>query len=229
MSSLAQAAFLAWKDYWHERLLSICSVLSLAATLTPLLVLLGVHYGIITALTNKLLQDPRTLEVTPVGSGKYSPAWFAELREHSGVAFAVPQTRSIAATMILRSGSGPEARQVNTSLIATAEGDPLLSRFGLRAPGFPDVPIAHGGPEADGGEAARVHRLHRIDADQALLWPRQSLDAALAAQHVERFHLDGQVGGDRFVVVPRDRRVPAPHGDGQPVPHPGGPARDSGA
>ena len=156
MSSLAQAAFLAWKDYWHERLLSICSVLSLAATLTPLLVLLGVHYGIITALTDKLLQDPRTLEVTPVGSGKYAPSWFAELREQPGVAFVVPQTRSIAATMTLRNGSGPDARQVNTSLVATAGGDPLLSRFGVQAPDFPDVSIASGKPEAgvDGAETA---------------------------------------------------------------------------
>lgn len=147
MSVLAQAAFLAWKDYWHERLLSLCSVLSLAATLTPLLVLLGVHYGIITALTDKLLQDPRTLEVTPVGSGKYAPSWFVELREHPGVAFVVPQTRSIAATITLRNGSGSEARQVNTSLIATAEGDPLLSRFGVQTPGFPSVPVASGGAE----------------------------------------------------------------------------------
>jgi putative ABC transport system permease protein len=151
VSSLSQAAFLAWKDYWHERLLSACSVLSLAATLTPLLVLLGVHYGIITALTDKLLQDPRTLEVSPVGSGKYAPSWFTELREHPGVAFVVPQTRSIAATITLRSGAGADARQLNTSLIATASGDPLLSRFGVQAPGFPDSFIPSGGSEKDSG------------------------------------------------------------------------------
>ena len=122
-SALPQAAFLAWKDYWHEKLLSACSILGLAATLTPLLVLLGVHYGIITALTQRLLQDPRTLEVTPVGSGKYAPDWFAAVRRQPGVAFVVPQTRSIAATITLRNGQDAAAPQAVTSLTATAPGD----------------------------------------------------------------------------------------------------------
>lgn len=139
-TSLLQALFLAASDYWHERLLSACAILGLAAILAPLLVLLGVHHGIISAMTERLLNDPRTLEITPVGSGKYGPEWFAELRALPGVAFVVPQTRSIAATINLSplrpdgrqaaaSGGSVVARQVVTPLTASAQGDPLLLRW----------------------------------------------------------------------------------------------------
>ena len=70
MHAMMQSCLLALRDYWHERLLSACAILGLAAVLAPLLVLLGVHHGIITAMTDRLKNDPRTLEITPVGSGK---------------------------------------------------------------------------------------------------------------------------------------------------------------
>ena len=130
MSSLIHAFRLAMSDYWHERLLSACSVLGLAAVLTPLMVLLGVHHGLIAAMTDRLLSDPHTLEITPVGSGKYGPEWFRELSALPGVAFVVPQTRSIAATMNLRKFGEQSLRQVVTPLTATDAGDPLLAHWG---------------------------------------------------------------------------------------------------
>ena len=129
MSSLIHAFRLAMSDYWHERLLSACSVLGLAAVLAPLMVLLGVHHGLIAAMTERLLNDPRTLEVTPVGSGKYGSDWFRELAALPGMAFVVPQTRSIAATMTLRKPGDLSMRQVVTPLTATDENDPLLLRW----------------------------------------------------------------------------------------------------
>ena len=130
MSSLTHAFRLAMSDYWHERLLSACAVLGLAAVLAPLMVLLGVHHGLIAAMTERLLRDPRTLEITPVGSGKYGPDWFKELAALPGVAFVVPQTRSIAATMTLRRPGDQSLRQVVAPLTASGEKDPLLLRWG---------------------------------------------------------------------------------------------------
>ncbi|MFT3957653.1 MAG: hypothetical protein QM665_00805 [Desulfovibrio sp.] len=71
---------LACKDYWHEFLLSACAVLGLAAVLTPLLVLYGVKFGVVQTLTERLRNDPRNLEISPVISGRYtrrttSPDW----------------------------------------------------------------------------------------------------------------------------------------------------------
>ncbi len=129
MKSLLHSLRLAMSDYWHERLLSACSVLGLAAVLAPLMVLMGVQHGIIAAMTERLLNDPRTLEIIPVGSGKYGPEWFGELESLPGVAFVVPQTRSIAATMSLRKPGEQSLSQVVTPLTATGGNDPLLLRW----------------------------------------------------------------------------------------------------
>ncbi|MTJ92673.1 MAG: FtsX-like permease family protein [Desulfovibrio sp.] len=141
---------LAGKDYWHEFLLSACAVLGLAAVLTPLMVLYGVKFGVVQTLTERLRNDPRNLEISPVVSGRYTPEYLAQLAAHPDVAFVLPRTRSIAATMDL---SVNEARpETNTeangrillvaSLEPTAAGDPLLLRFGAAAPLMPQNPAA---------------------------------------------------------------------------------------
>lgn len=122
-------------DYRHEALLSACSVLGLAAVLAPLMVLLGVHHGIISAMTERLLGDPRTLEVTPVGSGKYGPDWIREVAALPETAFVIPQTRSIAATMTLRNPERP-GQQTVTPMTASAAGDPLLTRWNAAETGW---------------------------------------------------------------------------------------------
>lgn len=136
MRSLIHAFCLAMRDYRHEALLSACSVLGLAAVLAPLMVLLGVHRGVIAAMTERLLNDPRTLEVTPVGSGRYGPEWFGELSALPEVDFVVPQTRSIAATMHLRNPEKPGLGQVISPLTATGAADPLLLRWSMPPAGW---------------------------------------------------------------------------------------------
>ena len=76
---------MALRDYWHERALSLCAVLALATVLAPLLILFGVRNGVISNLQERLLQDPRNLEIVPVGSGKYGKAFFEELRKRPDV------------------------------------------------------------------------------------------------------------------------------------------------
>ncbi len=122
---------MALADYAHEKLLSACAVLGLAAVLTPLLVLFGVRHGIISTMTERLTRDPRTLELVPVGSGHYGPEWFAKTAELPGVAFVVPQTRTIAATLDLRAENGQRA---TVDLIPTAAGDPVLARWNAALP-----------------------------------------------------------------------------------------------
>ncbi len=129
MRTLLLTCTVAWRDYWRERLLSACSILSLAAILAPLFVLFGVKYGIISTMTEMLLQDPKNFQVIPVGSGKYGPSWFAELNANSSVSFVMPQTRSIAATMDL-SKLGGENPVLTVSLTASSPQDPELTHWG---------------------------------------------------------------------------------------------------
>ena len=124
---------MALRDYWHERALSLCAVLALATVLAPLLILFGVRNGVISNLQERLLQDPRNLEIVPVGSGKYGKAFFEELRKRPDVGYVVPQTRAIAATIGLLPASekkgGLSPNPVNVSLIPSGAGDPLTRRF----------------------------------------------------------------------------------------------------
>jgi putative ABC transport system permease protein len=113
-------------DYWHEKLLSICAVLALASVLTPLLVLLGVRSGVVETMTARLLENPRNLELRPVGAGRWPREWVAELGQQPEAAFAVPQTRQIAATLSL-SMSEDHRSALQLDMAPTGAGDPLLA------------------------------------------------------------------------------------------------------
>ena len=132
-----RAAELACADYRREGLLSACAVLGLAAVLAPLLILYGVKFGVVETLTARLLHNPATLEISPVGSGRYTADYVASLGKHPAVAFALPRTRAIAATIGLSRPAWPGAlppRVVTVSMEPTAAGDPLLARYGAAVP-----------------------------------------------------------------------------------------------
>jgi putative ABC transport system permease protein len=130
MHKLKTIIRLSLYDYVHERLLSICAVMGLAAILAPLLVLFGVKSGIINTMVGRLVEDPRNLEITPIGSGRYSPEWFSTEGKLPEVAFLIPQTRSIAANMLLSNLAGKQPYSIAVDLIPTDEGDPLLEKWG---------------------------------------------------------------------------------------------------
>lgn len=119
-------AGLAFDDYRHEWVLSGCSVLALAAVLIPLLVLFGLRYGIIANLLDPLVENPRYREIAPITSGHFTPEWFATMRERDDVAFVVPRTRSLAATIRLRMPESEVGRIVDVELIPSGAGDPVL-------------------------------------------------------------------------------------------------------
>jgi putative ABC transport system permease protein len=124
---------LASRDYLHEWQMSVCFVLGLAAVLGPMLVLFGLKFGIVGAMTERLIEDPVNREIRPVGSGRFEQAWLENVRRKPEVVFLVPRTRSIAATIDL---SSPEvSRIVPVELIASGQGDPLLD---------PDAPLPEG-------------------------------------------------------------------------------------
>ena len=130
MNGLKTIVRLSLRDYSHERLLSACAIMGLAAVLAPLLVLFGVKNGIIHTMADRLIKDPRNLEISPIGSGRFSREWISQQAALSEVAFIIPQTRSIAASMILGYQKAGKKRTLAVDLIPTAKGDPLLEKWG---------------------------------------------------------------------------------------------------
>lgn len=127
-------ASLAWQDYRNDGWLSACSVLALVAVIAPLLVLFGLKFGLVSSLTERLETDPASREIIPLGGGRFSAAFIAQLGERSDVAFAVPRTRQIAATA--RVGT------LTLEMLPTAAGDPLLA--GLPLPhGLDQIVLSH--------------------------------------------------------------------------------------
>ena len=117
------------KDYLHERLLSVCAILGLAAVLAPLLVLFGVKSGIINTMAERLIENPKNREIVPVGSGRFDDQWFRAVDKLSAVAFVIPQTRTIAASMVLVKRRDETPQSVAVDLIPTGTGDPLLVKW----------------------------------------------------------------------------------------------------
>ncbi len=124
--AFALVASMGWRAFMHEKISSICLVLTLISVLGPLLVLFGLKYGLVDTLAHRLIEDVRNREVRLIGSGKFDDAWFAMMRERADVAFIVASTRSISASFNLV--RGPERRKSITGLqmLATGPHDPLL-------------------------------------------------------------------------------------------------------
>lgn len=123
---------LAFRDFLHERVMSGCFVLALAAVLLPLLVLFGLKFGIISNLLAPLKEDARYRQIVPTGSGHFEPKWFEEMAKRSDIEFIVPRTRAIAATMRVRDPDADSGRIITVELIPSAAGDPVLE--GLDTP-----------------------------------------------------------------------------------------------
>jgi putative ABC transport system permease protein len=134
MGSLFKVYRLATRDYLHEWQMSVCFMLGLAAVLGPMMVLFGLKFGIVGAMMEELIEDPGNREIRPIGSGRFDQAWLESVRARPDVAFLVPRTRSIAATIEL--SSTHSSRIVPVELIASAAGDPLLAEDGALAEGL---------------------------------------------------------------------------------------------
>jgi putative ABC transport system permease protein len=121
---------LAARDFAHERTLSTCAILGMAAILAPLLVLFGLKFGVVSSLTARLASDPRTRAVQPIGQGRYDDAWLGMLAARPETGFLVPTTRFLAATVTLRSAGGGGDDGIVTELSPTQTGEPLLEGGG---------------------------------------------------------------------------------------------------
>jgi putative ABC transport system permease protein len=152
---LGLVARLAWEDYRHEWIMSGCATLALAAVLIPLLVLFGLKYGIITNLLDPLIDNPRYREILPITSGNFTPEWFERMAGRADVAFVVPRTRALAASIKLQAPDSDVGRIIDVELIPSGPEDPALPRaddIGTPA-GYRDVVLSASAAEKLGVSA----------------------------------------------------------------------------
>ena len=131
---------LASRDYAHEWQMSGCFVLALAAVLGPMLVLFGLKFGIVGGMLDQLIENPENREIRTVSSGRFDAEWFTAMRLRDEVAFLVPRTRSIAATVELNSDQAN--RIVRAELIPSGIGDPLLPEDGPIPTGIAQIVLS---------------------------------------------------------------------------------------
>jgi len=103
--------------------------------------LFGLKFGIIGGMLEQLIEDPASREIRPVGSGNHDIAWLDALRKRPDVAFLVPRTRSIAATLQLRSDKA--GRILNAEMIPSDHNDPLLQGLGVTPDGLRRIVLSH--------------------------------------------------------------------------------------
>ncbi len=140
IKQIRHVAWLALKDYLYEWRLSSCFILALAAVLAPMMILFGLKFGVVSSMVGQLVEDPRNQEIRPVGSGRFGLDWFAEMAARPDVAFIIPRTRTLSATMQFQSLAGGSI--VSAELIPSAKGDPLLGESITPPQGFQSVVLS---------------------------------------------------------------------------------------
>ncbi len=131
MTRAWQIARLAGQDLWHDRLVTGCMIATLVAVIAPLLLLFGLKHGVVSAMQNELMSDPRNLEIRMLSSASYDQAWVDELAQRPDAGFVVGMTRSLntQADFIHTSAKFLE----NVEVLPTSVGDPLMAGVDVSA------------------------------------------------------------------------------------------------
>ena len=124
------------RDMLVDWRMSLCFILGLTAVLAPLIIMFGLKTGLVEGLRDRLLSDPRNLEIIIVGSGQFDADWFNALAARPDVGFVKPKTRAIATTITVTvpRASGLQNAEV-ADLIPTELGDPLLEGIAVEKSG----------------------------------------------------------------------------------------------
>jgi len=125
--------WLSMKDLFHEKLITINLILGTAAIIAPLLILFGIKFGVIETMSNRLINDPKNLEIRPVSSRLYTPSWFESVKNNDKVNFVIPMTRQLSSSVQIQPLSLSK-KSVTADLVATDKGDPLLLQNGAAIP-----------------------------------------------------------------------------------------------
>ncbi|MFK5969776.1 MAG: FtsX-like permease family protein [Candidatus Marithrix sp.] len=126
MKSNGTVLSLAMFDLLHEWILTLCLVLAIAAIISPLLLLMGLKYGTIATLKDRLVQDPVYREIRPTQTYDYNKDWFTNLAKHKDIDFLIPTTRVSSSIITVKIHNS----QKIFDLVPTTNNDPLILENG---------------------------------------------------------------------------------------------------
>jgi len=125
---------IALADLRHEWRVSLVAVLGITVALAPLLILLGLWFGVVETLRARLASDPANLELRHRPVPALPPGFFEALEARPEVGFAVPRTRYVNLQLRMVNRADAEATPADVILTPTAPGDPVLARAGVDVP-----------------------------------------------------------------------------------------------
>ncbi len=166
---------LAASSLVHDRILTLCLVIALAAVIAPLLILLGLKHGTIATLRDRLVEDPVYREVRPAQIYEFSPEWFDQVGSWPGVEFIVPSVLPLSSILHVEH---PETGNLEMfDLISSGPGDPLLLENSAPTPRDGQCVLTH--------EAARVLGLEQGDVLEARVTRSRAGRREMAASGLE--------------------------------------------
>ena len=161
MRQWQESCQLAWQDWKHEYLLSLCAVLALASMLSPILVLMGLKNGLLEGMRQKLLRDPTVLIITPKSdAGQFSPEFIEGLMTLPGARYAVGRTRDTSTDVPMLNLKTGQRQSV--AFEPASPGEPVLENLGY--------PVPKNGPEPEitlSASAAKSLGVNKGDTLQA--------------------------------------------------------------
>jgi putative ABC transport system permease protein len=172
-----QVLWLAYRDFVQERRISLCFIMALVAVLAPLLVLFGLKFGLVDTLAQRLIQSPTYREIIALGSRDYDQVWLDRMAKRPDVAFVVPNTRRIAASLSqLRNPTNDRVLRA-VQMVPTAAGDPLLGGESIPPIGLYQIVLSHDAATMLGARVgdrleARIDR-RRSQQDESVTWAVQ--------------------------------------------------------
>ncbi len=126
MKSNGTVLSLAMFDLLHEWILTLCLVLAIAAVISPLLLLMGLKYGTIATLKDRLVQDPVYREIRPTQTYDYNKDWFTNFAKHKDIDFLIPTTRVSSSIITVKINNSHKI----FDLVPTTNNDPLILENG---------------------------------------------------------------------------------------------------
>ncbi len=111
-----------------EYLVNICLIASMVSVIAPLMLLFSLRFGIVSNLEEKLVTDPKNLEIRMMSGYQLDNSFFEELKNDPHIDFYIPLTRSLSVTANVNF----KGKMItNLEAIPTKAGDPLVIKSGI--------------------------------------------------------------------------------------------------
>ncbi|MER9554337.1 FtsX-like permease family protein [Mesorhizobium sp. M0323] len=138
----ASVTFVATKDLVSEKLITFCMILSVAAVLTPIMLLTSVKVGFIDRLRSQFIQDSSFREVRPVNADLRDDPFFVELRKWPDVIYAMPSVMLVPREVDFRYQVDGKVGKSSARLFPSDSSDPLLVHLSGKPPHGDEVVLS---------------------------------------------------------------------------------------